>query len=82
VRRIEAYVREGQQLELGQRIGMIKFGSQVDVFIPAGGCCSLSVTEGQVLVAGETVIGRVEIDQRDRACDQERSTASTGLETK
>lgn len=56
VRRIVAYVREGQPVERGQRIGMIKFGSQVDVFLPVEVAPELRVREGDVLVAGETVI--------------------------
>lgn len=62
VRRIEAYVREGEQLEIGQRIGIIKFGSQVDLFVPVAGLNSLCVSQDQVLVAGETVIGRLKRD--------------------
>lgn len=56
VRRIVAYVRQGQAVERGQRIGMIKFGSQVDVFLPVEVAPELRVREGDVLVAGETVI--------------------------
>jgi phosphatidylserine decarboxylase len=59
VRRIEAYVREGEQLEIGQRIGIIKFGSQVDIFVPAARLDSLCLTQDQRLVAGETVIGKL-----------------------
>jgi len=59
VRRIEAYVREGEQLQLGQRIGIIKFGSQVDLFVPAAQVSDLCLTLNQRLVAGETVIGRL-----------------------
>ncbi len=56
VRRIEAYVREGQRVERGQRIGMIKFGSQVDVFLPIEALSELCVREGDVLRAGESII--------------------------
>lgn len=56
VRRIEAYVREGQTVERGQRIGMIKFGSQVDVFLPVEVAPELRVREGDALVAGESVL--------------------------
>ncbi|MCO5050839.1 MAG: phosphatidylserine decarboxylase [Verrucomicrobiae bacterium] len=58
VRRIEAYVREGQQLDIAQRIGMIKFGSQVDLFLPVNVIPLLDVKEGDELVAGETVVGK------------------------
>lgn len=56
VRRIQAYVKEGQQVDFAQRVGMIKFGSQVDVFLPVSAVTPLLVTEGDELVAGETII--------------------------
>ncbi|MCX8089444.1 MAG: phosphatidylserine decarboxylase [Verrucomicrobiae bacterium] len=56
VRRIEAYVREGEKVARGQRIGMIKFGSQVDVFLPVAVAPELRVREGDVLVAGESIL--------------------------
>lgn len=57
VRRIEAYVHEGELLKLGQRIGIIKFGSQVDIFVPTAALNSLCITRNNLLVAGVTVIG-------------------------
>ena len=42
-RRIIAFVREGDVVEAGQRVGLIRFGSRVDVYLPAGprlACCS------------------------------------------
>jgi phosphatidylserine decarboxylase len=59
VRRIEAYVREGEQLQLGQRIGIIKFGSQVDLFVPTAQVSNLCLDLNQRVVAGETVIARL-----------------------
>ena len=44
-RRILAFVREGDMVEAGQRVGLIRFGSRVDVYLPAGtgsACCSAS----------------------------------------
>jgi phosphatidylserine decarboxylase len=52
--RIRCDVVEGQELELGQRIGIIRFGSRVDVYLP--GDSSVLVEEGQVTVAGETIL--------------------------
>jgi phosphatidylserine decarboxylase len=57
VRRIEAYVKEGAEVTAGQRIGMIKFGSQVDLFVPVEQVPALLVKEGQRLTAGVTPIG-------------------------
>jgi phosphatidylserine decarboxylase len=53
-RRIVCWTREGQDMTAGERIGMIRFGSRVDVYLPAG-TVSL-VSEGQTSLAGETVI--------------------------
>jgi phosphatidylserine decarboxylase len=53
-RRIVCFVREGGTLAAGQRIGLIRFGSRVDVYLPAG--TKPLVSEGQTALAGETVI--------------------------
>jgi phosphatidylserine decarboxylase len=52
-RRIVPFVREGQIVPAGERIGMIRFGSRVDVYLPEG--TRALVAEGQMSVAGETV---------------------------
>jgi phosphatidylserine decarboxylase len=59
VRRIVCYVKEGEVVERSERIGMIKFGSQVDVFLPTRVCPRLEVEIGQRLTAGETPISRI-----------------------
>jgi phosphatidylserine decarboxylase len=67
-RRIVSFTTEGQSLEAGQRLGMIRFGSRVDVYLPAGG--TFLVAPGQRAVAGETVIadlGAVPNDRNFRA---------------
>jgi phosphatidylserine decarboxylase len=53
-RRIVAFVREGETIGAGARIGMIRFGSRVDVYLPDGS--QPMVTKGQIAIAGETVI--------------------------
>jgi len=53
-RRIVCFVREGATVGAGERIGMIRFGSRVDVYLPDG--VRPLVAEGQTAVAGETVI--------------------------
>jgi phosphatidylserine decarboxylase len=56
-RRIVRFVNEGQALGVGQRVGMIRFGSRADVYLPVG---TLSlVGEGQTAVAGETVLAEL-----------------------
>jgi phosphatidylserine decarboxylase len=53
-RRIVPFVREGDAVGAGQRIGIIRFGSRVDVYLPAG--ARALVAEGQTAIAGETVL--------------------------
>jgi len=53
-RRIRCDVRAGQPLLTGQRFGMIRFGSRVDVYLPNGVVPQVAV--GQKAVAGETVL--------------------------
>jgi phosphatidylserine decarboxylase len=59
-RRILAFVREGDLVEAGQRIGMIRFGSRVDVFLPTG--TGPRVLLGQRAIAGETILGEMGSD--------------------
>lgn len=56
-RRIVCRLRKGDRLERGQRYGMIKMGSKVDVYLPAA--ARLSVVKGQQVFAGRTVLGGV-----------------------
>src|SRR5262249_56554831 len=53
-RRIVCFAREGDGLGAGQRIGMIRFGSRVDVYLPEG--ARVLAGEGQIAIAGETLI--------------------------
>jgi phosphatidylserine decarboxylase len=53
-RRIVPFAREGEAVAAGQRIGMIRFGSRVDVYLPIG--TRSLVAEGQTAIAGETVL--------------------------
>jgi phosphatidylserine decarboxylase len=54
-RRIVCDVKEGDTVRQGQRVGMIRFGSRVDLYLPAG--TRLRVSGGDRVRAGETVIG-------------------------
>ena len=56
-RRIVPFVRAGEAVGAGQRIGMIRFGSRVDVYLPAG--TRPLVAEGQTAIAGETVLAEI-----------------------
>jgi phosphatidylserine decarboxylase len=59
-RRILAFVRQGDMVEAGQRIGLIRFGSRVDVYLPAG--TAPKVLLGQRAIAGETALGEIGVD--------------------
>jgi phosphatidylserine decarboxylase len=55
-RRIACFVAEGTELAPGERIGLIRFGSRLDVYLPQ--TATVQVAEGQTAIAGETVIAR------------------------
>jgi phosphatidylserine decarboxylase len=62
---IVPFVRESEIVAAGQRIGMIRFGSRVDVFLPPG--VQALVGEGQTAIAGETVIADLKAAEPGRA---------------
>jgi phosphatidylserine decarboxylase len=64
-RRIVRFVNEGQALGAGQRIGMIRFGSRADVYLPLG--TQPLVGEGQTAIAGETVLAELLGSQQGRS---------------
>ena len=59
-RRILSFVREGDSVEAGQRIGLIRFGSRVDVYLPAG--TGPRILLGQRTIGGETIIAELGSD--------------------
>jgi phosphatidylserine decarboxylase len=56
-RRIVPFVKPGDIVAKGQRVGLIRFGSRVDVYLPAG--TDAKVMIGQTVIAGETVLAEV-----------------------
>jgi phosphatidylserine decarboxylase len=54
-RRIVCYAKIGDQLNRGMRYGLIRFGSRLDIYLPAGS--TVKVALGEKTVAGETVVG-------------------------
>jgi len=56
-RRIVTYSRDGEAVQQGQRMGMIRFGSRVDVFLPPGATVKARI--GDMTVAGTTVIAEL-----------------------
>jgi phosphatidylserine decarboxylase len=63
-RRIVTFSREGDSVAAGQRFGLIRFGSRVDVFLPPGRSAIVSV--GQRAVGGETVFADLKSDEPER----------------
>jgi phosphatidylserine decarboxylase len=57
-RRIHTYSKVGDEVEQGDRMGMIRFGSRVDVFLPPG--ASIRVAVGDTTFAGVTVLAELE----------------------
>jgi len=53
-RRIVSFVKEGDELKAGDRFGLIRFGSRLDVFLPKG--VAPKVALGQISIAGETIL--------------------------
>ncbi|WP_422382991.1 phosphatidylserine decarboxylase [Roseibium album] len=53
-RRIVCFVREGESISAGERFGLIRFGSRLDVYFPADTQPKVSI--GQTMIAGETVL--------------------------
>lgn len=56
-RRIVCFVKPGAQLNAGERFGLIRFGSRLDVYLPTG--VEPLVSIGQTMVAGETVLAEL-----------------------
>jgi phosphatidylserine decarboxylase len=63
-RRIVPFVREGVSIGAGERFGMIRFGSRLDVYLPDG--ARPLVAEGQTAIAGETVLADLRVPDGSR----------------
>ncbi len=77
VRRIVEFVHEGDAVGLGQRIGAIRFGSQVDVVVPHTSGLKVLARTGQRVVAGQSVLAVVEMADASR-----RREASVGVQAR
>jgi phosphatidylserine decarboxylase len=65
-RRIVKFVNDGDEVQAGQRIGLIRFGSRVDVYLPDGQISFVAV--GQRSIAGETVLADLRANEGARLC--------------
>lgn len=63
-RRIIAFVDEGATVAAGERLGLIRFGSRCDIYLPAG--VAPQVLVGQRAIAGETVLADLDGNQPQR----------------
>jgi phosphatidylserine decarboxylase len=63
-RRIVSFVRAGDAIGAGERFGLIRFGSRVDVYLPTS--ARVLVGAGQLSVAGETVLADLSADEPPR----------------
>ncbi len=62
-RRIVCELKQGETVTVGERFGMIKFGSRVDVFVPLK--TTIFVTVGTKTKAGETILGEFAVDSKE-----------------
>ncbi len=63
-RRILCFVKEGEGIGVGERYGLIRFGSRVDVYLPKGKVAQVSV--GQKAIGGETIFADLNSDEGER----------------
>ena len=64
-RRIVCFVREGETIGVGDRFGLIRFGSRVDIFLPDG--VRVLVGQGSKAIAGETVLADIRASEPARS---------------
>lgn len=63
-RRIVTFLKEGDNVGVGERFGLIRFGSRVDIYLPPGRTALVSV--GQRAVGGETILADLKSDEHER----------------
>ncbi|MGB0298422.1 MAG: phosphatidylserine decarboxylase, partial [Paracoccaceae bacterium] len=56
-RRIMCWSDEGSDMQRGERFGLIRFGSRLDIYLPSG--AEPTVQIGQTMIAGETILARL-----------------------
>ena len=56
-RRIMCWSDEGSDMQRGERFGLIRFGSRLDIYLPSGAESTVQI--GQTMIAGETIIARL-----------------------
>jgi phosphatidylserine decarboxylase len=69
VRQIASFVHESQEVERGQRIGVIRLGSQVDLVLPVRADLRVTVKPGERLTAGQSIVAVLEASYGDARGD-------------
>ena len=64
-RRVVCRLTVGDEVAAGQRLGLMKFGSRMDVFVPP--TATLLVRAGQMVRAGETTLARLAMQDGERS---------------
>lgn len=62
-RRIVCWAKDNDDISAGERFGLIRFGSRLDVYLPANAVPQVHI--GQIMTAGESVLARFDIDAND-----------------
>lgn len=65
VRKIVLYFREGREIHKGDRLGMIRFGSQVDLILPSSSSLNIEVNPGEHIKAGISIVARIVGDKKE-----------------
>lgn len=66
VRTIVVFLREGNEVRRGDKMGMIRFGSQVDLILPSLASLNIEATPGEEVKAGLSIVARIVGNQENR----------------
>lgn len=66
VRTIVVYLREGNEIRRGQKIGMIRFGSQVDLILPSLPSLHIEIQPGDNVIAGVSIVAKISGERERR----------------
>ena len=64
-RRIVCWSQENDQISAGERFGLIRFGSRLDVYLPSNAQPQVHI--GQIMTAGESILARFDVESQERA---------------
>ena len=64
-RRIVCWSQENDQISAGERFGLIRFGSRLDVYLPSNAQPQVHI--GQIMTAGESILACFDVESQERA---------------